>query len=111
MAQFHAKIPEFDGKNFSDWKYRMELILQENDLLLHIQNDEITGKADVTPQVQRSDVKARRIISEGLSSAHLEYVKDKLSAYTAWKALVDTFEGKKTVNRVNAFEKLFFFKT
>ena len=39
MDEDKFKVPLFDGRNFSDWKYGLELHLDELDLLPHIQND------------------------------------------------------------------------
>lgn len=100
-----ARIPVFDGQDFSDWKYRMELIFEELKLLGTVQN----RPTDVVRAAADFNDKARRIIAEGLSQMHLEYAK-KPSAYEAWTNLCRNFEGKNAINRCINFEKLIYLR-
>lgn len=76
----------------------MELILDEVRLLRHVNTAAQVGDADEA-WLER-DAKAKRIIAEGLSSLHLEYVKHRATAHDAWMNLCTTFEGKKAINKV-----------
>lgn len=83
----------------------MELILDEVRLLTHVRT--AADVADADDEWFENDAKAKRIIAEGLSSMHLEYIKCKPTANQAWMNLCATFEGKKAINRVYAFMQLF----
>lgn len=103
-----VKIPIFDGVDFSDWKWRMELIFEEFKLLDVVQRQG-TAEQRAERAFNDRDIKARRIIAEGLSSLHLEYAK-RPTAYDAWQNLCRNFEGKNAINRCITFENMIYLK-
>jgi hypothetical protein len=36
MEEDRYKLPLFDGTNYGDWKFRMEIFLEEKGILIHI---------------------------------------------------------------------------
>lgn len=100
MADFEAgeryRIPLFDGLNFNNWKFRMETLLSELDLLVFVEKN-YNQKVKYLEELQKRDKKCR---SQIIADNHLEYVKDKNSAYDMWKSLRDTFLTKRNSKSV-----------
>lgn len=110
------RIPLFDGSNFSNWKFRMQTLLNELDLLEFVEGDykvqvqfleadtaiETTRKRAELKALEKRDQKCRSQIIQRVADSHLEYVKDFQSANAIWNSLSETFERKK-VSRVNSY--------
>lgn len=89
------KIPLFDGSNFNNWKFRMETLLDELELSEHIRRPytEIIEAAtsDTAEQqaererklaeLRKKDLKCKSQIVQRISDSHLEYVKDRVTAF------------------------------
>ena len=100
------KIPLFDGNNFDNWKFRMETLLNEMDLMPYIEEDynemviiEETDADEERQQKEReakthskNDRKCKSQIIQRIADSHLEYAKDKDSAFDLWLGLCNTFE-------------------
>ena len=100
------KIPLFDGNNFDNWKFRMETLLNEMDLMPYIEEDynemviiEETDADEERQQKEReakthskNDRKCKSQIIQRIAGSHLEYAKDKDSAFDLWLGLCNTFE-------------------
>lgn len=98
-------IPVFRGTDFDDWKFRVELLLEEKNVIDRIKivpTDAVKKEANFA----KHDVSARNIIVKCLDSNFTEYVKGKASAYEMWKNLCDTFESKSLTKRIYTFKKL-----
>jgi hypothetical protein len=60
MDEEKYRIPLFDGKNYDDWRFRMEVFLDEKDVLEHVQEslDEAMRLHEIlerdTPAVRRT---------------------------------------------------------
>lgn len=100
------KIPLFDGSNFNNWKFRMETLLDEYDLLefvrrrytamIYLPNEE-TSTAQIErekkeEELKKKDKRCKSKIVQRIADSHLEYVKDKETAYDIWEVLKSTFE-------------------
>lgn len=94
------KVPLFDGSNYSNWKFRMQILLEEHNLFNLVGKELDTLIAELpaetvtaqTPVLRKNDKKCKSLITQRISDSHLEYVKKKDTAYDMWKALSDSFE-------------------
>jgi len=114
------RIPLFDGTNFDNWKFRMETLLRELNLLSLVEKsytDNISIEASDTSafrvqkekqleELKKRDVKCCSQIIQRIADSHLEYVKDKSCAYEVWTSLLETFERKGVVSQLLIRKKL-----
>lgn len=106
--QDRFKVPLFDGTNFDNWKFRMETLLEEYELLEYTKsacttmiviagadNAEVRRtKEGQLQQLKRNDRKCKSQIVQRIADSHLEYVKDEETAHGIWTVLSNTFERK-----------------
>lgn len=97
------KVPLFEGSNYHSWKFRMEIMLDEADLLYIIEDkliiEEVVGSAEEQKAItERNEKKTkddkackRRIVSK-VADSHLEYLQGKASAFDMWESLKNGFE-------------------
>lgn len=79
------KVPLFDGTNYSNWKFRMQVLLEEHDLIDLVDRSLETLIATLpvaTADVQiialrKNDRKCKSLITQRIADSHLEYVKEK----------------------------------
>ena len=90
-------IRQFNGSNFSVWKFRVEKHLASHGCL----NANLAeGAAANEPNNQsgeeflKMDCKAQYIISSFISDDYLQYIRDEKSAQGMWKTLSTIFERK-----------------
>lgn len=88
-------IANFDGTNFSNWKFRIETRLEELDLLTFVNThlsdlytDEMT--ADEQEKLRKKDSRCKSQIIQRIADSHLEYAKDgvrtlELTQRNIWK--------------------------
>ena len=94
MSDDKNKVPPFDGTNYSNWKFRMETLLDEMDLLDVIQEqlDELIQniqdsqeaaqiKATKEENIRRKEKRCKSQIVQRVADTHLEYIKEKGTAY------------------------------
>jgi hypothetical protein len=120
MADDKNRVPLFDGTNFSNWKFRMEALLDEKDLLelvtelysakVVIQEGDTEQvkkeKRDRLVELRKNDKKCKSQIIQRIADSHLEYVKDAETAYEMWSTLQTTFERKSMASQVLLRKKL-----
>lgn len=107
IATEKYRIPLFDGSNFDNWKFRLQILLEENEVADSLegmpgsyevlQTDKPAVKAEKERNIQifmKKDRKCKSIITQLIADSHLEYVKDKSSAKEMWCSLKNTFERK-----------------
>jgi hypothetical protein len=97
MDEEKYRRPLFDGKNYDDWKFRMEVFLDEKDVLVHVQESlgEVMRPHEIletdTPAVKRTkeekrkqlekeNKKCRSHIIQRIQDNQLEIVKDRSTA-------------------------------
>ena len=74
------KIEKFNGSDFQQWKYKLSLILEEEELI-----DLVRG--EIQPPIlssidRKRDIRARSIISQALDNSQIPHIS---SATTAWE--------------------------
>lgn len=117
------RVPLFDGTNYSNWKFRLEVLLDEKDLLRYVEtplqeilvqfqitegdSSEVRAQKEKSKEAaQKSAKRCRGLIIQKIAESHLEYIKDKTSAYDTWETLKQTFERKSVANQIRLKRKL-----
>lgn len=115
----------FDGTNYINWKFRMEALLDGNDLRHTIENevDEELERRRTIDSKKKQDLKrkykiARSILIQNISDSQLDLIRDKKSPKEIWDAIAATTTkigrenaAKKTlVNQLNMKKKLLLLK-
>lgn len=102
------RIPLFDGTNFNNWKFRMQTLLEKMDLYKYVEEpytnkveflesdtaEQRTEKERRLAQLEKRDRKCKSQIIQRIADSHLEYAKDKQTAFNLWTSLCTTFERK-----------------
>lgn len=100
----------FDGSNYNNWKYRMNLLLDDKNLLEYVEYslEEITLHVDDREYRKhiKKEKKCRKILVEHIDDSQLEYVKDKLTAKEIYDALQQVFERKSIAGQLWIRRKL-----
>lgn len=112
----------FNGKDFNNWKFRMEILLKEHDTEefitksleefteIAVNNLDDTAarerKAKLKEELRKKERKCYSLIVQRVSNDYLEYVMDKPNPKAAWKAMCDAFERKGVSNRMFLRRKL-----
>lgn len=117
MSEERTKIPLFDGKNYNDWRFRMEVHLDKDDMLDFVNKGfaELTKQFEVVPadnanvkkrkeesivELTRKDKRCKNSIIERLGDEVLEVVKGKTHAYDVWRVLSDRFSKTQVSSRI-----------
>lgn len=91
------KFAQFDGSNFNNWRFRIEVALEEKGLLDYIQKDLaviISGDQTNEETHKKNDKKCKPLLVQYIADSHLEYVKDKNGAKDIFDALIKVFQRK-----------------
>ncbi|KAJ8890788.1 hypothetical protein PR048_010297 [Dryococelus australis] len=91
MVASQHNFPQLSASNFSNWKFRLECLLDERQCK-DIMEVKVTEKCKgVSPQYNKEllvkDARARSIIVQCITDQHIEYVKDAKSAFEMTKCL------------------------
>jgi hypothetical protein len=117
MEVNRSKPPLFDGTNYEDWRFQMEIFLDEEELLTHIlrplaelqeefrlagnENQETrSAKQKKIDKLSTDDKKCKNYLIQRIDDAHLEYVKGKDCAHDVWKASQTVFQRKGIANKI-----------
>lgn len=95
-----ANLKPFDGNGFSNWEFRLKLVLEQNDLLNTL--EEVSEEEDF----RKKDRKARNIIVQWLGDNVLDIVKNKKTAKTMYETLRSTYVQKGLSIQVEIQRKL-----
>lgn len=95
-------VPLFNGDNFLNWKFRMESLLTEHDVVASVKYEnyltddstDTSGSKMDKPERKRKDNVAKNIIVQCIHDNQLNLLRNKNSAYEMWNALIDTFQKK-----------------
>lgn len=99
-----VKLPLFDGANFSNWKYRIGILLDERKLRKYIDETLVSILAS-TSEEERDKVKSEEkkcisILVQTMHDGQLEYIKDEKTAKGMFDALVNVFERKSISSQI-----------
>lgn len=100
-----SKIIQFDGTNFSNWKYRLGILLDEKGLRKYIeQNLSDILKAEkqelLHENIKKEEKQCISIIVQSVHDTQLEFIKDKLTAKAMFEGLSDIFERKSLASQL-----------
>lgn len=112
----------FNGKDFNNWKFRVEILLREhdvenfigksleehNEIQIHNEDDQAsrTAKEKLKVELKKKERKCFSLIVQRIGNDYLEYVKDKNNPKDAWSSLCAAFERKGVSNRMFLRRKL-----
>lgn len=98
------KIPQFDGTNFNNWKYRVGILLDERGLRRYIEenlNDILTTvEAEQRGGIILEEKKCISILVQTIHDGQLEYVKEKRTAKEMFDTLCGIFERKSIASQL-----------
>lgn len=91
-----SKHIQFDGTNFNNWKFRIEVLLEEKDLTEFIETaleDLVDGEnPDEEMKIRMREKKCKSILVQCIHDSQLEYIKDKKYAKDIFDSLKAVFE-------------------
>ena len=92
---------------FCAWNYRIELILEENDLGIFIKED-VPEPTDVAAKAkhQKDTVRAKRIIADSIKDHLIPQVSSKKTPKEMFDALTRLYEGKNINRKMNLWTQL-----
>ena len=103
MAQ-PPQLPQLMDNNFSNWKFRVECILDEKNVKVVASSkleDQLVGLDEKAKTEARSkDAKAKSVIVHCLTDRHLEYVKDCQTSFEMLECLKKVFERKSMLSKL-----------
>lgn len=109
-----TKIQQFDGTNFSNWKYRVGVLLDEKGLRKFIEKTLDVILTEVEPaKREEAKVEEKKCISILVQSIHdsqLEYVREKKLAKEMFDALCGIFERKSIATQLLLRKELLMMK-
>lgn len=105
MESNMQKVKPFDGTNFSNWKYRIKILLEEKRLekfLTDPLDTLLTAAADDAAQdtLKGEEKKCKSILVQCISDSQLEYIKEKEFAKEIYDTLVGVFERKSVAGQL-----------
>lgn len=106
MAASKPAIEQFKGDNFQNWKFRVESLLLENDLIECVENAKFPKLIDKDNNARKKDNRAKNLIIQSIHDSKLSIVRGKPTAYSMWLALVDMFEKKGLCGKLMLKKKL-----
>lgn len=109
-----TKIQQFDGTNFSNWKYRVGVLLDEKGLRKYIEKtlDEVLGEVEPTKreEAKTEEKKCISILVQSIHDSQLEYVREKTKAKDMYDALCGIFERKSIATQLLLRKQLLMLK-
>jgi len=116
------KVYLFDGANFNNWSFRMEVLLEELDLLdcvreeaekvedyqvLVTDSDAVRLAKEIKLQDRKKrDVKCKSVLVRNIADSQLEYIKGKQTPRQIWTTLENTFARKGISGQFYLLKKL-----
>jgi hypothetical protein len=103
MSASTKLVDKLEGvENFRAWKYRIALILKENDLARFIKKD-VPKPTDVASKEkhQKDTVRAKRIIANSIKDHLIPQVASKKTPKEMFDALTRMYEGKNINRKMN----------
>lgn len=120
MEEDKHRVPLFDGTNYNNWKFRMEILLEKLSLRDHIESQVLDGEAKTGEaaevfrarmvSLRKKDTKCKSQIVQRIADSHLEYAKNKLTAFDIWMELRNVFERRGVASQLLLRKKLLLMK-
>lgn len=113
MAEFKAKFEKLNNANYTNWRFKMELLLKRDNLWMVISTEkpvEPVGAADVAGMVEyqnemkewiRKDEKAFSIIGLSIEDDQIVHIRNEKTAVGAWNELKQYHEKATLSNKVH----------
>jgi hypothetical protein len=96
-------VDKLEGvEKFRAWKYRIRIILEENDLAIFVK-EEVTEPDDAPDKEkhQKDTIRAKRIIADSIKDHLIPYVSSKRTPKEMFDSLNKLYEGKKLNQKMN----------
>jgi len=104
-------IEKFKGSDFQQWKFKLSLVLAEEDLLTLVKGERRIAENERDPQViatfNKQDVRARSIICQALDNSLIPHVATATSAADMFGRLMEQYERKGRASSMYLRKKLF----
>jgi hypothetical protein len=103
MSASTKLVDKLEGvENFRSWKYRIGLVLEENDLAKFVKG-EIPKPDDAAEKTkhQKDIIRAKRIIADSIKDHLIPYVSSKKTPKEMFDALTRLYEGKNINRKMN----------
>lgn len=99
------KVKQFDGTNFSNWKYRVGILLEEKNLEKFLKDPletllGATTDEKVKDKLKSDEKKCKSILVQCIADSQLEYIKDKAFAKDIYDTLTGVFERKSVAGQL-----------
>jgi hypothetical protein len=103
MSASTKLVDKLEGvENFRSWKYRIALILEENDLAKFIKENVPEPTEDAAKAKYKKDmVRAKRIIADSIKDHLIPQVDSKNTPKEMFDALTKMYEGKNINQKMN----------
>lgn len=98
-------VKPFEGSGFSNWNFRVKLLLEHYGVLGVVSQDPPTDVTELET-FKKNDARARNVIVQCLADGILEMIKDKKTAKEIMQALEGTYEKKGISTQVQLQRKL-----
>jgi len=98
-------ITQFVGPNFSNWKFRVKILLRKHNVA-HCLKEETPSETAAKAAFIGKDATAIALLVQCVADSHLEYVKDATTARAIWERLCSTFEPRGTSNKLFLLKKM-----
>jgi hypothetical protein len=82
--------------NFRSWKHRIQLILEENELLDHVKKMLLEPGDEAKAKFKKNEVKAKRILTNSIKDHLIPNVSKLKTAKEMFDALTRLYESKNT---------------
>jgi hypothetical protein len=89
-------------ENFRAWKYKIGLILEENDLAKFIKENVLEPEEDEAKEKYKKDmIRAKRIIADSINDHLIPQVSSKIIPKDMFDALTRMYEGRNINRKMN----------
>uniref|UniRef100_A0A8D8WYB7 Copia protein n=1 Tax=Cacopsylla melanoneura TaxID=428564 RepID=A0A8D8WYB7_9HEMI len=107
MALSRPSIEPFRGENFLTWKFRVQSLLAECDVLECVEREAtVKSVKKGEEKALKKDAKAKNIIVQCVADSHVSILQGKATAYDMWKSLSDSYEKKGLCGKMILKKKL-----
>lgn len=101
------KIEKLNENSFHVWKQKVEFLLAFCELDDAVLNSISANDKDEKREWNKGDAKAKAIIGTTLTDGHLDHVCGHATAADRWNALVNLFQIRTLLNKLNAHRSFY----